>query len=68
LRREWAQGVIPCADSNKTEVRHSVFNESRQLFASKYRLDLPAEEELRTERQRRHVLMADGETEARNGE
>jgi len=49
-------GIIFCADKDETEVRYSVLKESRQLFASKYRLVLPAEEELRAELERRHIL------------
>jgi len=49
-------GIILCADKDETMVRYSVLSESRQLFASKYRLVLPSEEELRDELDRRHVL------------
>lgn len=37
-------------------VKYSVLNESRQLFASKYRLYLPSEEELRVEIERERAL------------
>jgi hypothetical protein len=49
-------GIILCADKDKTVVRYSVLSESQQLFASKYRLVLPSEEELREELERRHIL------------
>ena len=51
-------GIILCADKDETEVRYSVLKESEQLFASKYRLILPTEEELKREleRERRQVL------------
>jgi predicted nuclease of restriction endonuclease-like (RecB) superfamily len=49
-------GIILCADKDETLVRYSVLSESQQLFASKYRLVLPSEEELRAELQRRHIL------------
>ena len=49
-------GIILCADKDETMVRYSVLSESRQLFASKYRLVLPSEEELRDELERRHIL------------
>ena len=39
-------GFILCADKDETLVRYSVLSESQQLFASKYRLVLPSEEEL----------------------
>ena len=49
-------GIILCADKDDTIVRYSVLSESQQLFASKYRLILPSEEELRDELHRRHIL------------
>jgi hypothetical protein len=45
-----------CADKDETLVRYSVLSESQQLFASKYRLVLPSEEELQAELERRHIL------------
>ena len=39
-------GVILCAEKNNTVVKYSILNESQQLFASKYKLILPTEEEL----------------------
>ncbi len=49
-------GIILCADKDETLVRYSVLSESQQLFASKYRLVLPSEEELQNELERRHIL------------
>ena len=49
-------GIIFCADKDETIVHYSVMKESRQLFASKYLLVLPSEEELRDELERQHVL------------
>jgi predicted nuclease of restriction endonuclease-like (RecB) superfamily len=49
-------GLILCSDKDQTVVRYSVLSESQQLFASKYRLILPSEEELREELERRHIL------------
>jgi predicted nuclease of restriction endonuclease-like (RecB) superfamily len=49
-------GVILCADKDETLVRYSVLNENRQLFASKYLLILPSEEEFQSELERRHIL------------
>lgn len=48
--------VILCTDKDCTVVIYSVLNESRQLFASKYRLYLPSEEELRLEIERERAL------------
>jgi len=49
-------GIILCADKDETLVRYSVLSESQQLFASKYRLVLPSEDELQGELERRHIL------------
>lgn len=42
-------GIILCAHKDHTVVRYSVLHGNEQLFASKYRLFLPSEEELRSE-------------------
>lgn len=39
-------GIILCSEKNETIVKYSVLKESKQLFASKYKLYLPTEEEL----------------------
>jgi len=39
-------GIILCTDKDETLVKYSVLEENRQLFASRYRLVLPSEEEL----------------------
>jgi len=39
-------GIILCSEKNETIVKYSVLKESRQLFASKYKLYLPSEKEL----------------------
>ena len=39
-------GIILCADKNETVVKYSMIADSKQLFASKYKLYLPSEEEL----------------------
>lgn len=49
-------GLILCTDRDHTVVKYSVLNESHQLFASKYRLYLPTEEELRIEIERERAL------------
>lgn len=45
-------GILLCGSKDKSVVRYSVLNGSEQLFASKYRLVLPSEEELRLELER----------------
>lgn len=42
-------GILLCGSRDHSVVRYSVLNGSEQLFASKYRLVLPTEEELRRE-------------------
>ena len=42
-------GIILCSQKNETIVKYSVLKESKQLFASKYKLYLPTEEELKNE-------------------
>jgi predicted nuclease of restriction endonuclease-like (RecB) superfamily len=42
-------GMILCSEKNETIVKYSVLKGSKQLFASKYKLYLPTEEELKKE-------------------
>jgi len=42
-------GIILYTDKDDTIVKYSVLNENENLFASKYQLYLPTEEELRAE-------------------
>ena len=42
-------GLILCSDKNDTIVKYSLLKESKQLFASKYKLYLPNEKELKEE-------------------
>lgn len=42
-------GIILCSQKNETIVKYSVLKGSKQLFASKYKLYLPSEEELKNE-------------------
>jgi hypothetical protein len=42
-------GIILCSETDEDIARYSVMNGSEQLFASKYKLYLPSEEELRAE-------------------
>lgn len=45
-------GIILCAAKDASVVRYSVLHENEQLFASKYKLILPSEEELKAELER----------------
>jgi len=50
-------GLIRCSENNETIARYSVLHEYQQLFASKYRLHLPSEEELAAELKREiHII------------
>jgi len=50
-------GLILCSKRNETIAKYSVLKESRQIFASKYMLQLPTEEELRMEIDRERRLI-----------
>ncbi len=45
-------GILLCEHKDQSVVRYSVLNDSEQLFASRYRLVLPTEDELRRELER----------------
>ena len=50
-------GIILCESKDETVVRYSVLHGSEQLFASKYRLVLPTEQELAEEIHRERQLL-----------
>ncbi|MBI4669107.1 MAG: DUF1016 domain-containing protein [Elusimicrobia bacterium] len=50
-------GIILCAQKDASVVRYSVLRGNEQLFATKYRLVLPSEEELRAELDREQRLL-----------
>jgi len=50
-------GLILCTDKDQTIVKYSVLNENKQLFASKYMLYLPTEEELKAELEREKLFI-----------
>ncbi|SKA41261.1 Predicted nuclease of restriction endonuclease-like (RecB) superfamily, DUF1016 family [Chitinophaga eiseniae] len=58
-------GIIFCAEKDHTIVKYSILEENKQLFASKYRLVLPTEEELRAELEREKQLIRE-QIESRN--
>ncbi len=49
-------GLILCAERDEIVARYSILHESQQMFASKYMLYLPTEEELRSELARERAL------------
>lgn len=50
-------GIILCAQKDASVVRYSVLQGNEQLFASRYRLVLPSEDELRAELDREQRLL-----------
>ncbi|MEA1926848.1 MAG: PDDEXK nuclease domain-containing protein [Candidatus Auribacterota bacterium] len=50
-------GLILCAKKNETIARYSVLNDNKHLFASRYMLYLPTEDELRRELEREQRLI-----------
>jgi len=52
-------GLILCAHKDHTVVRYSVLHGNEQLFASKYKLVLPSEEELRSELIREQEMLSE---------
>ena len=51
-------GILLCGSKDESVVKYSVLDESEHIFASKYRLVLPTEEELRRELEREHEILA----------
>lgn len=45
-------GIVLCSEKNETMVKYSILNENDHLFASKYKLYIPTEEELKKEIER----------------
>jgi len=58
-------GILLCGNKDQSVVRYSVLHESEQLFASKYRLILPSEEELRREIERERASVEDAQNHAK---
>ena len=54
-------GILLCEHKDQSVVRYSVLHESEHLFASKYRLILPSEEELRQEIERERAMIKDAQ-------
>ncbi len=50
-------GLILCSKKNEAIARYSVLSDNKQLFASKYMLYLPTEEELRLELERERKMV-----------
>lgn len=50
-------GIILCSERNETIVKYSILEESKQIFASKYMLYMPTEEELKREIKRDREIL-----------
>ncbi len=50
-------GLILCSEKNEAVARYSVLNDAKQMFASKYKLTLPSEDELITELEKQRKLL-----------
>jgi hypothetical protein len=60
IQEEWENptiGILLCADKNDTVVKYTMPEGQHQIFASRYRLQLPSEEELVTELKREQELL-----------
>jgi predicted nuclease of restriction endonuclease-like (RecB) superfamily len=55
-------GILLCGSKDQAVVRYSVLHESEHLFASRYRLILPSEEELRREMERERAAIDERNT------
>jgi hypothetical protein len=53
-------GLILCTEKDKTIVKYSLLSESKQIFASRYKLYLPTEEELTRELEREKQVIETG--------
>ena len=61
-------GIVLCADTDEDIARYSVLHGNEQLFASKYKLYLPSEEELRAEiKTQKEFYMLQKENTAQSG-
>lgn len=57
-------GILLCAERDETVVKYSVMNDSPQLFASKYLLYLPTEQELKHELETKYKMINERNFEA----
>jgi predicted nuclease of restriction endonuclease-like (RecB) superfamily len=60
-------GIVLCSEKNDVMVKYSVLSDNDRLFASKYMLYLPTEEELKKELERERLLIERKLREENNG-
>jgi predicted nuclease of restriction endonuclease-like (RecB) superfamily len=53
-------GIVLCADKNETMAKYSILSDKDNLFASKYILFIPTEEDLKKELERERLLIESG--------
>ena len=62
-------GILLCSQKDSSVAKYSVLNGSEQLFASRYMLVLPTEEELRVELEReREILLEEMGSELKDSD
>ena len=61
-------GIVLCSETDEDIAKYSILHGNEQLFASKYKLYLPSDEELRIEieRQKRFFQLQQGGREKEN--
>ena len=60
-------GIVLCTETDEDIARYSILNGNEQLFASKYKLYLPSEEQLRAEIETQKQFFLSQKTEKGNG-
>ncbi len=61
-------GIILCSQKDASVVRYSVLHGNEQLFASRYKLVLPSEEELRRELERERAALQEQAEQEQDGQ
>jgi hypothetical protein len=61
-------GIVLCTETDEDIARYSVLNGNEQLFASKYKLYIPTEEELRAEIESQKAIFELQQKEMEKGE
>ena len=55
-------GIVLCADKSESVVKYKLLENKTQIFASKYKLYLPSEEELLRELNQEYQVLEAGKT------
>ncbi len=54
-------GIILCVDKSDSVVKYTLLEDNSQIFASKYKLYMPTEEELKRELKKEQELLETGQ-------